>query len=101
MPHPQLSSDLLQQAIDAVELAGGNVKQAGIDLKLPASTFRNRVLSAQRRGIKPSVKKHEIKPSIRQRLGRMHMVIPDCQVRGDVPTEHLEWETTPLRSAPM
>lgn len=25
------------------------------------------------------------------RLGRMHLVIPDCQVKSGVPTQHLEW----------
>lgn len=42
-------------------------------------------------GLRPTFKKDAPRIYTRQRIGKMHLVIPDCQVRPGVRTDHLEW----------
>ena len=42
------------------------------------------------KGMKPTVRKDAPRIHSRERLGRMHIVIPDCQVKPGVNTDHLE-----------
>lgn len=90
MPGPALSDELAQQALDAYEI-GGEYKSAATKLGIAKQTFRDRVKIARLRGLRPSVLKEAPRIYEKKRLGRMHIVIPDCQVKSGVPTEHLEW----------
>lgn len=90
MPTPPLSDELAQQALDAYEFHG-DYKKAAKATGVPNQTFRDRVKTAQIRGMRPTVRKDAPRVYQRQRLGRMHLVIPDVQARAGVPLEHLGW----------
>lgn len=90
MPNPGLSPEQMQEAINLFEKHGSYSKAAhaiGIDRK----TMENRVNKARLAGRRPTTRRAYIEPTRIERLGRVHMVIPDCQVKPGVPTEHLEW----------
>jgi len=59
--------------------------------ELPATTLQDRARQATLRGMKPRVKKEAPRIHTRERLGQMHMVIPDTQVKPHVNTDHFEW----------
>jgi hypothetical protein len=88
--NPGLPLELAQEAIDAVEMQG-SVTLAAKHLGLSRNTFRSRHERALMMGLRPTVRKDAPRVYERKRLGRMHLVIPDCQVKSGVPTEHLEW----------
>lgn len=90
MPAPRLDEALAQEAIDLVEIHG-TVNAAARVLGIHKETFRNRFDRGQLRGMKPTVRKDAPRVFTRQRLGRMHMVIPDVQAKQGVPLEHLSW----------
>lgn len=91
MPKARLSDELAQQALDAYEIHRSYKKGAEV-LGLPhRNSFHWRVRCAMERGMKPTVSRHNERVYVPTRLGRMHLVIPDCQVKSGVPTEHLEW----------
>lgn len=92
MPTPKCSDEQLQEAIDLLEMHGSayNAVKAGFN-KIPRNTLQGRMNTAVVRGFKPSVKKDAPRLYQKQRLGRMHMVIPDTQVKPGVRTDHLEW----------
>ena len=85
-----VSDELAQQSLDLYELHGDFTKVGRI-LGINESSVRNRLYRAEQRGFKPTVKKDAPRLYTRQRLGRMHLVIPDCQVKSGVPTQHLGW----------
>lgn len=91
MPAPELDETLAQQALDLVEKHKGNVSRAARAIGIHKETLRARHNKALLRGMKPTVRYEAPRIHQRQRLGRMHLVIPDCQVKADVPTQHLEW----------
>jgi hypothetical protein len=94
MPTPPLSNDVLQQALDWVELygSGRNTHKVLGSEGLPAeSTIQRRAEQALIRGLKPTVKKEAVRIYEKKRLGKMHIVIPDIQAKSDVPIHHLEW----------
>ena len=90
MPTPKLSDELAQQALDLYEIHR-NSRIAAEKLGLPPKTFEGRVSIARIRGMSPTVRKDAPRVYTPSRLGRMHLVIPDCQVKAGVPTEHMEW----------
>lgn len=90
MPYPSLSPELAQQALDIYEQHGSYTKGCKL-LGLPKQTFLDRVRNARLMGLRPTVRKDTPRIHQRTRIGRMHLVIPDCQVKSDVPTEHMEW----------
>lgn len=91
MPNPGLTPEQMQEAVDLVEIHG-TVRKASVASRIPYSTLVNRVDRAQLAGIRPSVKAPpEITPVIRERLGVVHMVIPDIQAKPNVSHDHLEW----------
>ena len=57
----------------------------------PEATIRNRARTARINGLKPSVRKEAPRIHTRERLGRMHIVIPDVQCKPGVSLDHLEW----------
>lgn len=92
MPTPKLDDALLIEALNLAEEYGSGHKAvlAGATT-LTRSTLRDRVKQGILRGLKPTFRKDEKRLYTRQRLGRMHMVIPDTQVKPGVSTDHLEW----------
>lgn len=93
MPTPKLPDDLAQEAIDLDEQYGGlhNAKKELGD-KIPhLNTMQGRLNIARLRGLRPTVRKDAPRVYTRQRLGRVHIIIPDVQMRHGVSSDHLEW----------
>ena len=89
MPTPRLSDELAQEALDIVEQHGSYTEASKI-CGIHRNTLENRVQLAKVRGMRPKVRKDAPRVYEKRRLGRMHIVIPDCQVRPNVNTDHLE-----------
>lgn len=79
----------MQEAVDLVELHGSPymVQRA---TGIPKGTIEYRWKEGEVNGVKPTFTKPKPTPYRQERLGRVHLVIPDCQVRSGVPTDHLE-----------
>jgi hypothetical protein len=90
MSTPPLSREELQEAVDLVELHG-SVYYAHKATGIVKGRLEYRWRQAQLMGVKPTRPKEVPKPYVQERLGRVHLVIPDCQVKPGVPTDHLEW----------
>ena len=90
MPTPPTPEHLLQEALDLVEQYGSG-HQAEPHCNIPRSTIHDRARTARLKGMRPTVRKDSPRIYSRERLGRMHLVIPDCQIRPGVPLEHLDW----------
>jgi hypothetical protein len=89
MPARPLSEELAQQALDAMEMHKTEAAAADA-LGLPRATLQHRVTKAIARGMFPKVRRDAPRVYTKQRLGKMHIVIPDAQVRPGVNTDHLE-----------
>lgn len=92
MPAQQVPDALLIKALDLAEEYGSGylaVKAGASDL--PKNTLEGRIQIALKKGLRPSFRKDAPRVYTRKRIGRMHMVIPDTQVRPGVSTDHLEW----------
>src|SRR5690349_10871387 len=90
MPQPRCSSEQLQQAIDLVAKHGSPTeaaKRAG----LSRSTLLHRFHRAQAEGFRPTQIREVELARPYQRLGRVHMVIPDVQAKPNVSHEHMRW----------
>jgi len=90
MANPGLSDEEMQEAVNLLEQYG-TISAIAKAKGIPYSTIENRVLKAQLAGKKPTIKREEIPPAVRQRLGRVHLVIPDIQAKPNVAHDHLEW----------
>lgn len=90
MPQPKCSNEQLQQAIDAVAKFGG-VTQAARRIGLSRSTLLHRFNRSQAEGFKPTQLRESPLAKPYQRLGRVHMVIPDVQAKPNVSHEHMRW----------
>lgn len=90
MPTPKLSDELAQEALDLYE-QHGDYKKVGSILGMYDSSVRKRVNNALLRGMRPTARKDAPRFYQRQRIGRMHFVLPDTQVKPGVNTDHLEW----------
>jgi hypothetical protein len=90
MPTPKLTREQMQEAVDLIEQHGSSF-YASEAVGIAETTLRNRWKLAQVNGIRPTKPKEEVKPYVQERLGRTHLIIPDCQIRPQVPTDHLEW----------
>ena len=89
MPTRPLTREEMQEAVNLVEKYGSAYWAAKHTGKGKGMLeWRNN--QGQLQGIKPTIHKEKPKPYVQDRLGRVHVVIPDCQVRTGVPTEHLE-----------
>lgn len=89
MPTPEMSREVMQQALDLVEMHG-NPTAAGKAAGMNKDTLRHRYIRALSKGMKPTAKKDSPRIYTRERLGRMHIVIPDCQVSPGVNIDHME-----------
>lgn len=92
MPTPPCSDEELQQALDLVEQYGSAhlAYKAGATVIAP-TTLRSRAKNARIAGMRPTVRKDAKRIYTRERLGRMHIVIPDVQAKPGVPLDHLTW----------
>src|SRR5688572_26341150 len=91
MPNPGLTREEMQEAVNLFERHGGNKLRAAKAAGIAHATFRNRLLQGQAAGLRPTEFKPEVKIHHRERIGRVHMVIPDVQAKPNVPHEHMEW----------
>lgn len=89
--NPGLPTEKLQQALDLYEKYHGSVSKAAEAAGLKRATFQNRVTRARLAGLKPTVTREFPKPTTVERLGRVHMVIPDIQAKPNVDHEHMRW----------
>jgi len=92
MPTPKLPDSVVLEALNLIE----EYRTAHLAIKAGATTISERTLrdrerEARVRGLRPTFRKDAPRVYTRERLGRMHMVIPDTQVKPGVNTDHLEW----------
>lgn len=92
MPARPTPDEALQQALDWVEIhgSGHNTVKALGKCGVSKTEIDRRACVARLKGMAPKVKKDAPRITTRSRLGRMHIVVPDCQVRPGVNTDHLE-----------
>jgi hypothetical protein len=92
MPTPKCDPKLLQEALNLVEQWGSeHLALRAEATKIPEGTLRNRVKQARLLGMTPTVRKDAPRIYTRQRLGRMHCVIPDVQSKPGVRNDHMTW----------
>lgn len=92
MPHVAVPDDLLLQSLNLVEEYGSGLLAAKAGATdLPRTTVDNRAAIARLKGMKPTVRKDAPRIYERQRIGRMHCVIPDVQMEPGVASDHLTW----------
>jgi hypothetical protein len=89
--NPGLPTQDLQAALDAYEKNGRSYTKASRSIGINRQTFENRVNRARLAGLKPQVSYEDPVKPVKERLGRVHMVIPDVQAKPNVPHDHLEW----------
>ena len=88
--NPGLEESQLLEALNSFT-KHGSMTLAARALGINLNTFRNRVVRAQLAGLKPTVERDVIKPTRLERLGKVHMVIPDVQAKPNVNNDHMEW----------
>jgi hypothetical protein len=91
MPQPKLADKTLIEALNLVEEYGSPYLAAKAGSTIPKATIENRVKVAQLKGLRPTFRKEAPRVHTRQRIGKMHLVIPDGQVKEGVNTDHWEW----------
>lgn len=91
MPTPKLPEAVLIQALDLIEEFGSEHLAEKAGCGIPRATLRSRAQQARLLGLRPIFKKEAKRIYTPQRLGRMHIVIPDGQVKEGVNTDHWEW----------
>lgn len=92
MPTPPISDELAQEALDLVEQygSGWEAKKARPEYPVSDTTIDRRADQARFRNMRPTVRRDEPRIYTKSRLGKMHIVLPDVQVRPGVNTDHLE-----------
>jgi hypothetical protein len=90
VPTPQLTTEQLQEAVDLVAKWGG-VTQAAQKSGIPRSTLLHRNMRGCSEGLKPTQLRYFPEAHVPERLGRVHMVIPDVQAKPNVDHDHMEW----------
>jgi hypothetical protein len=92
MPTPRVSDEDCIEALNLIERYGSGHKaaQAG-GTELSPNGVDYRAMLARQRNLKPTFRREELRIHTRERLGRMHIVIPDVQAKPGVPLEHLDW----------
>lgn len=91
MPAPLLSEKMLVEALDLIEEYGSPIaaiRAGAIDIH--PETLRSRVIRARVRGLQPTFRKDAKRAYTKQRLGKMHLIIPDTQCKPGVSLDHLE-----------
>ncbi len=91
MPTPKLSDDILVEALNLAEEHGSGYMAEKAGCKVNGSTIEKRIQIAKSRGLKPTFRKDAPRVYTRERLGRMHLILPDCQIRPGVSLDFLDW----------
>lgn len=92
MPTPKLDDATLIEALNLVEEYGsGHMALKAGATEIPKDTIEHRVKRARLRGLRPTFRKDAPRIYTRQRLGRMHCVIPDVQSKPGVQNDHMTW----------
>jgi hypothetical protein len=91
MPTPRLPDSDLIHALNLVEEYGSEHLAEKAGCGIPSATLRHRANKARLAGLKPTFRKEAPRIHTRQRIGKMHLVIPDAQVKDGVPIQHMEW----------
>jgi hypothetical protein len=93
MPKVKVSNEDAQAALNWVELYGSGLmaRKALGDHLPPRQTIDGRADLAKLRGLRPTVKRDAPRIHTSERLGRMHIVIPDVQAKPGVKLDHLTW----------
>ena len=92
MPTPPLDDKLAIEALNLVEEYGsGHMAVKAGATAVHAKQIDRRAATARLRGLRPTYRKDAPRVYSRQRIGRMHMVIPDVQSKPGVRNDHLEW----------
>lgn len=92
MPPPQLSDDLLIEALNLEEEYGSCHKAVSAGATtLKRETLKHRIKVAKLKGLRPTFRKDAPRIYERKRIGRMHLVIPDVQMRHGVRDDHMTW----------
>ena len=92
MPPPKIPDELLIEALNLAEEYGSVylASKAGAT-EVPRNTLEHRVREARIKGLKPTARKDAPRIYTRQRIGNMHLVIPDVQSKPGVRNDHMEW----------
>ena len=90
MPQPRLPDSMLIEALNLVEEYGSPYLASKALGTIPYETLRARARTATIAGLKPTFRKEAPRIYSRERIGRTHLVIPDCQVKPGVRTDHME-----------
>src|SRR6187551_190157 len=92
MPTPRVSDEACIAALNLVEQYGsGHNAVAAKATTLSANGVFYRAEQGRLRNLKPTFRRDEKRIHTRERLGRMHIVIPDVQARPGVRLDHLDW----------
>ena len=67
------------------------IERIGKTAGISAATIARRSVLARVKGMRPSFNREAPRIHSRERLGRMHIVIPDVQAKPGVPLDHLTW----------
>ena len=90
MPTKPLDESQLQEALNLVE-QHGSYARAALAVGMDRNTLRHRFHIGLAKGMKPTVRKEYVSSQHREKIGTVHMVIPDLQVKPHVPIDHLHW----------
>lgn len=92
MPAVATPDNLLQEALDLAEIYGtGYMAIKAGATTVNRSILERRIQMARLKGMKPTVKKDAPRVYERKRIGRMHLVIPDVQMKHGVRDDHMTW----------
>ena len=91
MPKPPVPDELLIEALNLAEEYGSGwlAINAGAS-DLPRTTLDGRIKIALSKGLRPTFRKEAKRAYTKQRLGKMHLIIPDTQCKPGVSLDHLE-----------
>lgn len=93
MPTPKLTDAQCIEGLDLVEQygSGHNAKLANAPTHLSSNGIDHRANEGRKRNLRATFRREERRITMRDRIGRMHLIIPDVQVKPGVPLEHLTW----------
>jgi hypothetical protein len=90
MPQTPLTDEECIAALNLVEQYGSAYLAAKALNRSKGGIF-NAARQGQLRNLKPTFRRDEKRIQTRERLGRMHIVIPDVQAKPGVRLDHLDW----------
>ena len=94
MPTPKLTDEQCVESLNLVEEYGSGhmaVLALGSKTALTRDTIERRAAQGRVRNLRPTFNRDAPRIYQRQRLGKMHLVIPDVQMKPGVRDDHLSW----------